>query len=80
MLELMYASGLRVSELVTPRACTSLTDGALRITGKALSERLVPFSARRRASWLERYLADARGEILQGQTSDALFRRRVAVR
>ncbi len=73
MLELMYASGLRVSELVTLKSVhLSLTDGALRVTGKGAKERLVPFGEEARA-WLERYLADARGEILQGQTSDALF-------
>ncbi len=73
MLELMYASGLRVSELVTLKSVhLSLTEGALRITGKGAKERLVPFGEEARA-WLERYLADARGEILQGQTSDALF-------
>ena len=73
MLELMYASGLRVSELVTLKSVhLSLTEGALRITGKGAKERLVPFGEEARV-WLERYLADARGEILQGQTSDALF-------
>ncbi len=73
MLELMYASGLRVSELVTLKSVhLSLTDGALRVTGKGAKERLVPFGEEARA-WLERYLADARGEILQGQASDALF-------
>ena len=73
MLELMYASGLRVSELVTLKSVhLSLTEGALRITGKGAKERLVPFGEEARV-WLERYLADARGEILQGQASDALF-------
>ncbi len=73
MLELMYASGLRVSELVTLKSVQlSLTEGALRVTGKGAKERLVPFGEEARA-WLERYLADARGEILQGQASDALF-------
>ena len=73
MLELMYASGLRVSELVTLKSVhLSLTEGALRVTGKGAKERLVPFGEEARA-WLERYLADARGEILQGQASDALF-------
>lgn len=73
MLELMYASGLRVSELVTLKTVhLSLTDGALRVTGKGAKERLLPFGEEARA-WLERYLAEARGEILQGQASDALF-------
>ncbi len=73
MLELMYASGLRVSELVTLKTVhLSFTDGALRVTGKGSKERLLPFGEEARA-WLERYLAEARGEILQGQASDALF-------
>ena len=73
MLELMYASGLRVSELVTLKTVhLGLTDGALRVTGKGSKERLVPFGEEARV-WLERYLAGARGEILHGQASDALF-------
>jgi len=73
MLELMYASGLRVSELVTLKTVhLSLTDGALRVTGKGSKERLVPFGEEARA-WLERYLHEARAAILQGQASDALF-------
>jgi len=73
MLELMYASGLRVSELVTLKTVhLSMSEGALRVTGKGAKERLVPFGEEARA-WLERYLSQARGEILQGQASDALF-------
>lgn len=73
MLELMYASGLRVSELVTLKGVhLSMSEGALRVTGKGAKERLVPFGEEARA-WLERYLAEARGAILQGQASDALF-------
>lgn len=73
MLELMYASGLRVSELVTLKTVhLSLTDGALRVTGKGSKERLLPFGEEARA-WLDRYLAEGRSEILQGQASDALF-------
>ena len=73
MLELMYASGLRVSELVTLKSVNlGLGEGALRVTGKGAKERLVPFGEEAFA-WLRRYLADARGAILGGQTSDALF-------
>jgi integrase/recombinase XerD len=73
MLELMYASGLRVSELVTLKLVElSLNDGVLRITGKGSKTRLVPFGAQAR-QWLERYLKDARGVILNGQVDDALF-------
>ncbi|SHG38335.1 site-specific tyrosine recombinase XerD [Massilia sp. CF038] len=73
MLELMYASGLRVSELVTLKLVElSLNDGVLRITGKGSKTRLVPFGQEAR-QWIERYLRDARGVILNGQVDDALF-------
>ena len=73
MLELMYASGLRVSELVTLKTVNlGLTEGALRVTGKGAKERLVPFGEEAHA-WLTRYLAGARAVILKGQASDALF-------
>ncbi len=73
MLELMYASGLRVSELVTLKTVhLGLVDGALRITGKGAKERLVPFGEEARV-WLVRYLGAARADILKKQVSDALF-------
>jgi integrase/recombinase XerD len=73
MLELLYACGLRVSELVTLKTVqVSLAEGVLRVTGKGNKERLVPFGEEAH-SWLQRYLADARAAILGGQTSDALF-------
>ncbi len=73
MLELMYASGLRVSELVTLKSVhLSLTESALRVTGKGSKERLLPFGEEAR-EWLVRYAADARPVILGGQASDALF-------
>jgi integrase/recombinase XerD len=73
MLELMYASGLRVSELVTLKLMElSLNDGVLRITGKGSKTRLVPFGEQARL-WIERYVKDARGVILDGQVDDALF-------
>ncbi|AVR98484.1 site-specific tyrosine recombinase XerD [Pseudoduganella armeniaca] len=73
MLELMYASGLRVSELVALKLTElGLNEGVLRITGKGSKTRLVPFGAQARA-WLERYLRQARGVILNGQQDDALF-------
>jgi integrase/recombinase XerD len=73
MLELMYASGLRVSELVALKLVElSLNDGVLRVTGKGSKTRLVPFGQEAR-QWLERYLKDARGVILDGQVDDALF-------
>jgi integrase/recombinase XerD len=73
MLELMYASGLRVSELVTLKLVElSLNDGVLRVTGKGSKTRLVPFGQEARR-WIERYLKDARAVILDGQVDDALF-------
>ena len=73
MLELMYASGLRVSELVLVKPVEiGMNEGVLRITGKGSKTRLVPFGEVAR-SWLERYLREARGAILCGQHTDALF-------
>ncbi len=73
MLELMYASGLRVSELVGMKTVhLGLDDGALRVTGKGGKERLVPFGDEAHA-WLRRYLAESRRELLAGRASDALF-------
>jgi integrase/recombinase XerD len=66
MLELMYASGLRVSELVGLQAVhLSLADGALRVTGKGSKERLLPFGDEAHA-WLRRYIDEARAAILHG--------------
>jgi integrase/recombinase XerD len=73
MLELMYASGLRVSELVGMKLFRlSLQEGVLRVLGKGGKERLVPFGEEAR-DWLVRYLAEARPAILQGQQTDDLF-------
>ncbi|MFN0186000.1 MAG: site-specific tyrosine recombinase XerD, partial [Aquabacterium sp.] len=73
MLELLYASGLRVSELVgLPAVRLSLNEGVVRVVGKGSRERLVPFGAEA-ADWLQRYLAQARGTILRGRGCDALF-------
>ena len=73
MLELMYASGLRVSELVGLHSVQlSLADGVVRVTGKGSRERLVPFGEEA-ASWVQRYVAEARPAILAGQGSPALF-------
>jgi integrase/recombinase XerD len=60
MLELLYASGLRVSELVgLPRDRVDLEAGILRVSGKGGRERLVPFGASAR-EWVRRYLAQVR--------------------
>ena len=73
MLELLYASGLRVSELVGLKTVNvSFVECALRVTGKGAKERLVPFGEEALA-WMQRYLAEARAAILAGQASDGLF-------
>lgn len=73
MLELMYASGLRVSELVGLQSHQlSLADGVLRVTGKGQKERLVPFGLAAR-DWLQTYLVEARPSLLAGRTAAALF-------
>jgi len=73
MIELMYASGLRVSELVSLKSVQlGLAEGVLRVTGKGSRERLVPFGAEAH-EWLRRYLAASRGAILGARSSDALF-------
>jgi integrase/recombinase XerD len=73
MLELMYASGLRVSELVLLKSVeVGMNEGVLRVTGKGNKTRLVPFGEHAR-SWIERYLREARAAILDGQVADALF-------
>ena len=73
MLELMYASGLRVSELVLLKSMeVGMNEGVLRVTGKGDKTRLVPFGDEARG-WIVRYLGQARGVILNGQTDDALF-------
>jgi integrase/recombinase XerD len=73
MVELMYASGLRVSELVGLKTVhVGLSEGALRVTGKGSRERMVPFGQEAH-DWIRRYLQEARAGILNGQASDALF-------
>ncbi|QWD33588.1 site-specific tyrosine recombinase XerD [Polynucleobacter paneuropaeus] len=74
MLELMYASGLRVSEIVSLKTIAiGLNEGVVRVVnGKGGKERLVPFGAEA-GQWLRRYLAEARTSILEGKSSDAVF-------
>ena len=72
MLELMYASGLRVSEIVLlPRDRVDLTEGILRVTGKGNRERLVPFG-RSAGKWLTRYASEVR-PALDTKGSEHLF-------
>ena len=74
MLELMYASGLRVSEIVSLKTVAlGLNEGVVRVVnGKGGKERLVPFGGEA-GQWLRRYLADARTPLLEGKTTDAVF-------
>ena len=74
MLELMYASGLRVSEIVSLKTVAlGLNEGVVRIVnGKGGKERLVPFGGEA-GQWLRKYLAEARTALLKGKTSDAVF-------
>ena len=73
MLELMYASGLRVTELVTLQTHQlSQHECVLRVTGKGDKERLVPFGQEAQR-WVQRYLQTARGAILGGQQTADLF-------
>lgn len=73
MLEMLYATGLRVSELIGLRLFElSLNDNVVRVVGKGSKERLVPLGEVA-ADWLARYLREARGELLGGHVSDAIF-------
>ena len=73
MLELLYASGLRVSELVgLPMLSLNLREGVLRITGKGNKERLVPFGEEA-ADSLQNYLSQSRPVLLGKQNSPAVF-------
>ncbi len=73
MMELLYASGLRVSELVGLKTLhVGLNEGVLRVMGKGSKERLVPFGEVAR-EWLQRYLTQARPALLKQHQTDALF-------
>jgi integrase/recombinase XerD len=73
MVELMYATGLRVSELVNlPATGVNLRQGVLRVMGKGSKERLVPLGEEAQ-HWLERYLAEARPLLAGGRAVAPLF-------
>lgn len=73
MLELIYACGLRVSELVTLKlAQVELNAGVVRVAGKGAKERLVPLGEEA-VAWIDKYLREARPAILSGMSSDYLF-------
>jgi len=73
MLETLYATGLRVSELINLKLHEiNINDGFARVLGKGSKERLVPLGEVA-LDWQARYLTDARPAILGGRQSDALF-------
>jgi len=73
MLETLYATGLRVSELVgLTLSQVSLTQGVVRVIGKGDKERLVPLGEEA-VSWISRYLAEGRQKLVRGRSTDALF-------
>ncbi len=73
MLELLYATGLRVSELIELRMLqVNLRQGVVRTMGKGNKERLVPMGETA-AYWLEKYLQDARPDLLKERESEHLF-------
>ncbi|HSD96301.1 MAG TPA: site-specific tyrosine recombinase XerD [Sulfuricaulis sp.] len=73
MLETLYATGLRVSELVgLTLSQVSLTQGVVRVIGKGDKERLVPLGEEAIA-WISRYLAEGRPKLVRSRSTDALF-------
>jgi integrase/recombinase XerD len=73
MLEVLYATGLRVSELVALKHFeVGLNEGVVRVFGKGAKERLVPLG-QVALEWLDRYLREARPQLLAGRACDAVF-------
>ena len=73
MLEVLYATGLRVTELISLTLDEiNLREGSLRVFGKGSKERLIPLGEEAIA-WLESYLKTARPQLLSGQPGDILF-------
>jgi len=73
MLELMYASGLRVSELVTLKTLNvSLSENVLRVFGKGGKERLIPFGEVA-SDWIRKYMTNVRPMLLGSRQTDDLF-------
>lgn len=73
MLELLYACGLRVTELTSLQLVQiSVNQGVVRVFGKGSKERLVPMGEEA-LLWLQRYLAGPRAELLKGMPSDVVF-------
>jgi len=73
MLELLYASGLRVTELVTLQlGQVSMSQGVVRVMGKGSKERLVP-TGEEALAWLRDYCVQSRPLLLRGKVSEVLF-------
>ena len=73
MLEVLYASGLRVSELISLQSAQiSLSMGVVRVLGKGGKERLTPLGEDA-LEWVSRYIAEIRSALLDGKSSNALF-------
>jgi integrase/recombinase XerD len=73
MLEVLYATGLRVSELVTLRySQLNLNQGVLRVHGKGDRERMIPLGEEA-VRWLHEFIGTGRGEILLDRATDYLF-------
>jgi len=73
MMELLYASGLRVSELISlEMSQINIQQGIVRVMGKGGKERLVPLGEEA-LDWLARFLRQSRGDIIKGRAVDALF-------
>jgi integrase/recombinase XerD len=73
MLETLYSSGLRVSELVPLNLNQiNLSDGVVRVLGKGAKERVLPLGEEA-VDWIARYLEDGRPALLSGRLSDAVF-------
>ncbi|MYH70096.1 MAG: site-specific tyrosine recombinase XerD, partial [Gammaproteobacteria bacterium] len=73
MLEVLYATGLRVSELVGLQlGQVNLRQGVLRVIGKGNKERLVPLGEEA-SDWVEKFIRQGRAELLQGPPVDVLF-------
>ncbi len=80
MLELMYASGLRLAETAACRlADLDLAAGTVRVLGKRSKERVVPVGSAAR-EWLTRYIGEARPKLLHGRRSEYLFVSRLGTR
>lgn len=77
ILELMYASGLRVSELVElPFEQVNLSAGLVQVTGKGNKERIVPIGEVA-IEWIEKYITEARPSLVKKKWVDTLFVSRI---